>query len=307
MTPSYQDFLPRGILDSHLEMTRLRQGKVRDVYDLDAHHLLLVSTDRLSAFDVVFPDPIPAKGLVLNQLSGWWFQRLGNAIPNHFVTAEPPQVMGNARLEGRCTVGKKTHPLPVECVVRGTLDGSAWKDYQATGQVSGIPLPPGLRRRDSFPQPLFTPSTKAESGHDVPIGFDRVVELVGPKVAETIRFHSIELFQMAYHYLRPLGILLGDTKFEFGLNETGEVLLIDEILTPDSSRFWEADSYGPDHLEPRSFDKQFVRDYCERLGWSKTPPAPHLPEDILRGTSNRYLEIFRRITGQSVMIPNGLL
>ncbi len=295
--------LPPGLSETQLDLPLIRQGKVRDVYEVP-EGVLLISTDRLSAFDVVFPDPIPGKGLVLNQLSGYWFRELCADIPNHFITDRPEVVQGHPELRGRSTLGRSASPLPVECVVRGTLDGSAHKDYLSTGHVSGIRLPSGLRRRDSFEKPLFTPSTKAESGHDEPIGFDRVVELVGAQVAEEIREKSIHLFSAARDRLLPLGILLGDTKFEFGIDGDGKVLLIDEILTPDSSRFWEADTYGPDLADPRSYDKQFVRDYVESIGWDKKPPAPSLPLTVIEGTAQRYLEIFSRITGRSPVWAN---
>jgi phosphoribosylaminoimidazole-succinocarboxamide synthase len=294
--------LPPGISTTDLPLPLVRRGKVRDVYQ-SGDQVLLVSTDRLSAFDVVFPDPIPAKGLVLNQLSAFWFRELCASIPNHFLSDHPEAVAQHPHLHGRCTLGRPAQPLPVECVVRGTLDGSAYKDYLATGRVSGISLPSGLRRRELFPHPIFTPSTKADSGHDEPISFDRVVELVGGEVAETIRAQSLRLFEAARNRLLPLGILLGDTKFEFGLTEGGEILLIDEILTPDSSRFWEADTYGPDLPEPRSYDKQFVRDYVESVGWNKCPPAPRLPREVIEGTSRRYLEIFSRMTGHLPVFP----
>lgn len=298
-----------ALFSTDLPLPVVARGKVRDVYDAGAGRLLMVATDRLSAFDVVFPDPIPGKGAVLNQLAAWWFAQTAHLVPNHLITAEPDfAALGltaaqAAPLAGRCSLVRRTRPLPVEAVVRGYLDGSAWKDYQAAGEVSGVLLPAGLARRQKLPAAIFTPSTKAEAGHDEPIAFDRVAELVGVELAERIRFHALELYALAFERLAPLGITLGDTKFEFGVAEDGgegTLLLIDEALTPDSSRFWEASTYHPGPHEARSFDKQFVRDHVERVGWDKKPPAPSLPPDVIDGTTARYADIFARITGRRI-------
>lgn len=290
-----------AVYETNLPFPLLSRGKVRDIYDTP-EGILLVSTDRLSAFDVVFPDPIPHKGQVLNQLSAYWFEQTTSIIENHLISAEPAERLKLAadhpELIGRCTLCRRAKPLPVECVVRGYLEGSAWKDYQETQSVCGIKLPAGLTRRAKLPHPIFTPTTKESSGHDMPITFEQVVELIGVETAEAVRAKSIELYSFAHDQLLKKDILISDTKFEFGLAE-GKLLLIDEALTPDSSRFWEAGSYSSGG-ETRSLDKQYVRDYVEKIGWNKTPPAPHLPEDVVTNMTQRYVEIFSRITGRKL-------
>ncbi|MGB6428967.1 MAG: phosphoribosylaminoimidazolesuccinocarboxamide synthase [Candidatus Acidiferrales bacterium] len=278
----------------------LSRGKVRDIYEVGGR-LLLVATDRISAFDVVLPTPIPDKGRVLTQLSRFWFDRLADVVPNHVISGEelPPELASERdQLAGRSMLCRKTKPLPVECVVRGYLVGSGWKDYRATGKVCGIPLPAGLRESDKLPEPLFTPSTKATQGHDENISFDEVVRQIGAELAESVRSLSIELYRRATEYAAPRGILLADTKFEFGLLD-GELIWIDEALTPDSSRFWPAEGYAPGRPQP-SFDKQFVRDYLERIGWNKLPPGPELPADVVRGTREKYREAYRLIAGHDL-------
>lgn len=289
------------LYSSDLSLPLLRRGKVRDVYEADGS-LLIVATDRLSAFDVVFDQPIPQKGKVLTQLSSYWFERTRHIVGNHMLSALPERV-GNVELTddqlwGRCMLCRKATPLPVECIVRGYLEGSAWRDYEQTRTVSGIRLPEGLRRREKLPVPIFTPTTKAETGHDLPISFEQVVELVGHETAEFIRLKSLELYQFVHDELLGKGILISDTKFEFGRVED-TILLIDEVFTPDSSRFWDAESYLSGKDSP-SLDKQFVRDYVESIGWNKQPPAPTLPEHVVQETSKRYLQIFQKITGKSL-------
>jgi len=277
---------------------RLRSGKVREVFDL-GENLLFVATDRLSAFDVVLPDAIPLKGAVLNQISAFWFQKFTFAR-NHFTTAafdEFPSTLKNFRdqLAGRSMLVRKTEPLPVECVVRGYLAGSGWKDYQATGEVSGVKLPSGLRLASRLPGAIFTPSTKSEAGHDLNIDAAQVEQMIGAELMETARDLSLEIYSAGRDYAAARGIIVADTKFEFGkLGE--ELLLIDECLTPDSSRFWPADEYRAG-ISPPSFDKQFVRDYLETLAWNKTAPGPRLPREVIEKTSAKYLEAFERLTG----------
>ena len=280
------------------------RGKVRDVYDLgDA--LLIVATDRLSAFDCVFPDPIPDKGKVLNQLAAFWFSRTGSRVPNHVLATEIDAFPASLRphreaLAGRSTLAKKLKMIPVECVARGYIAGSGWKEYLERGTVCGIPLPSGLRESDQLPEPIFTPATKAESGHDENISFDRVVAICGGPTAERLRDLTLALYADAARHAATRGILIADTKFEFGFD--GAALTVaDEMLTPDSSRFWPADTYRPGATQP-SLDKQFVRDYLETLGWDKRPPAPKLPAPIVEGLRDRYLEIFRRLTGSDVRL-----
>jgi len=278
----------------------IARGKVRDIYDL-GDRLLIVATDRLSAFDVILPTPIPDKGRVLTQLSLFWFKLLRDVTPNHILSgAEIPESFEEYRdeLAGRSMVVRKTTPLPVECVVRGYLSGSGWKDYQATGKICGVALPPGLRESDRLPEPIFTPATKATSGHDENISFDQAAALVGRPLAERLRATSLEIYQRASKYAEPRGIILADTKFEFGL--LGEELLwIDEALTPDSSRFWPADRYKPGGPQP-SFDKQYVRDYLERIGWNKQAPGPELPPDVVAATRQKYREAHRILTGREL-------
>ncbi len=278
----------------------LARGKVRDIYDL-GDRLLLVATDRLSAFDVVMPTPIPDKGRVLTQLSFFWFNLLKEVIPNHVVsTTEFPAPFDQYEdeLAGRSMVVKKTKPLPIECVARGYLSGSGWKEYQANGKICGIPLPPGLRESDKLPEVIFTPATKAETGHDENIPFERAVEMLGKGLAEKLRNVTLEIYDRAAAYATPRGILLADTKFEFGLLN-GELIWIDEALTPDSSRFWPAAEYQPGGPQP-SFDKQFVRDYLERIRWPKTPPGPDLPPDVVAATRAKYREAYRILVGREL-------
>ena len=273
------------------------RGKVRDLYEV-GDDLLLVATDRLSAFDVVLPTPIPDKGRVLTQLSLFWFGMLGDVVPHHVLSATdfpaPADAYGQ-QLAGRAMLCRKTRPLPVECVVRGYLAGSGWKDYRATGKVCGVALPPGLRESDRLPAPIFTPSTKATVGHDENISFDDVVARVGGDRAEELRSLSLQIYHRAAAYAEPRGILIADTKFEFGL--IGDKLIwIDEALTPDSSRFWPARGYEPGRSQP-SFDKQYVRDYLESIGWNKKPPGPQLPPEVVERTRAKYREAYRLLAG----------
>ena len=269
------------------------RGKVRDIYDL-GDKLLIVATDRLSAFDVVLPTPIPDKGKVLTQLSLFWFDLLKDVIPNHVLSSTDfpaPFDVHRDELNGRSMIVHKTQPLPLECVVRGYVSGSAWKDYRNTGKICGIALPPGLKESDPLPQPIFTPATKAVSGHDENISFSEAAALIGAKLAERVRNVSLEIYNRAAAYAQPRGIILADTKFEFGLLN-GELIWIDEALTPDSSRFWPAAGYHPGGPQP-SFDKQFVRDYLERIQWPKTPPGPALPPDVVAATRGKYRDAYR--------------
>lgn len=275
----------------------LARGKVRDIYDL-GDRLLIVATDRLSAFDVILPTPIPDKGRVLTQLSLFWFDKLSGIIPNHVISAgdfsgelAPYQ---NA-LNGRAMIVRRTDPIPIECVARGYISGSGWKDYRATGKVCGIPLPAGLKESDRLPEPIFTPATKATSGHDENIPFEAAAGQIGRALAARLRDITLEVYRRASEYAAARGIIIADTKLEFGLIGD-ELIWIDEALTPDSSRFWPADSYEPGKAQP-SFDKQFVRDYLERIGWSKQPPAPTLPPDVVNGTRAKYREVYQRLTG----------
>jgi phosphoribosylaminoimidazole-succinocarboxamide synthase len=275
------------------------RGKVRDIYDLgDA--LLIVATDRLSAFDFVLPNPIPDKGKVLNQISEFWFRRLESVVPNHLIATDvadyPEPLRGQAaQLAGRSSLVRKLEMLPVECVARGYLSGSGWKEYRERGTVCGIELPPGLSESSKLPQPIFTPATKAQDGeHDENISFERAAELIGEELASRARELTLTIYQAGAEYAREQGIIIADTKFEFGLEE-GRLILADEVLTPDSSRFWPAELYEPGRGQA-SFDKQFVRDYLESIGWDKRPPVPELPEEIVRGARERYLEIFRILT-----------
>jgi phosphoribosylaminoimidazole-succinocarboxamide synthase len=278
----------------------LNRGKVRDLYEVGGQ-LLLIATDRLSAFDVVLPTPIPDKGRVLTQLSLFWFHLLRDVIPNHIVTAtEFPAELAQYRdqLEGRTMLCKRTNPLPIECVVRGYLSGSGWKDYRATGKVCGIALPTGLRESERLPEAIFTPSTKATTGHDENISFDEAASLVGAELAAKVRAVSLEIYRRAAEYAEPRGIILADTKFEFGLLGN-ELIWIDEALTPDSSRFWPAAGYEPGRAQP-SYDKQYVRDYLERIGWNKLPPGPDLPADVVAATREKYREAYHQLTGHEL-------
>ncbi len=276
------------------------RGKVRDIYDA-GDKLLIVATDRLSAFDVILPTPIPDKGRVLTQLSLFWFDLLRDVVPNHVVSGtELPAAFDAYRedLAGRSMLVRKTEPLPIECVVRGYVSGSGWKDYQATGNICGIALPAGLRESDRLPEPIFTPATKAATGHDENISFERAASLVGNERAQRVREISLEIYRRAAAYAAPRGILLADTKFEFGLLND-ELIWIDEALTPDSSRFWPAAQYKPGGPQP-SFDKQFVRDYLESIHWPKTPPGPELPPEVVSATRGKYREAYRILTGREL-------
>lgn len=276
------------------------RGKVRDIYEIgDA--LLIVATDRLSAFDVVLPTPIPDKGRVLTQLSEFWFNELRDIIPNHVIsTTEFPESLSAHRdqLAGRAMLVRKTEPLPIECVVRGYLSGSGWKDYKATRKICGIRLPPGMHESDRLPEPIFTPATKATTGHDENITFTEVTRKLGKKLADEVRSVSLEIYKRAAKFAEERGIIIADTKFEFG-RIGKELIWIDEALTPDSSRFWPAASYEPGKTQP-SFDKQYVRDYLERIGWNKQPPGPELPEDVVAGTRAKYREAYRLMTGKEL-------
>ena len=278
----------------------LARGKVRDIYDL-GDRLLIVATDRLSAFDVVMPTPIPDKGRVLTQLSLFWFDLLKDVIPNHVISSTDfpaPFHQFRDELAGRSMVVKKTTPLPIECVARGYLSGSGWKEYQASGAVCGIALPPGLRESDKLPEVIFTPATKATTGHDENIAFARAAEMLGKDLAEKVRDTTLKIYRRAAAYAEPRGILLADTKFEFGLLN-GEMIWIDEALTPDSSRFWPAAEYKPGGPQP-SFDKQYVRDYLERIRWPKTPPGPVLSPDVVAATRAKYREAYRILVGREL-------
>ena len=278
----------------------LYRGKVRDTYTVDADHLLMVTSDRLSAFDVIMAEPIPDKGRVLNQMANFWFGRLGDLVPNHLTGIAPESVVAADEVEqvrGRAVVAKKLKPLLVEAVVRGYLIGSGWKDYQAGGAVCGIKLPAGLRQAERLPAPIFTPAAKAELGeHDENISFDQVVHTIGAGLAERVRAVSLELYEEAVKYAATRGIIIADTKFEFGLDGDGVLTLMDEVLTADSSRFWPADEYRVG-MSPPSFDKQFVRDYLETLDWDKRPPPPPLPADVVQRTGEKYREALKRLTG----------
>jgi len=276
------------------DLPLLASGKVREMYDL-GDRLLMVASDRISTYDVVHPNGIPDKGNVLTGLSVFWFAKTGHIVPNHFLSATEG-VPDEAR--GRAIVARKLDMLPVECVVRGYITGSGWKDYQATGRVSGIELPPGLQESERLPAPIFTPSTKAETGHDEAIDFEQAAEAVGDRdLMGRLRDASVALYQFAADHARDRGVILADTKFEFGLDASGQLTLGDEVLTPDSSRFWPADGYAAGRSQP-SFDKQYVRDWAASTGWDKTPPAPEIPDDIVQGTRARYIEAYEKITGE---------
>jgi phosphoribosylaminoimidazole-succinocarboxamide synthase len=278
------------------DLPRIASGKVREIYEAPDRTLLLVASDRISTYDVVHPTAIPDKGKVLTGLSTFWFERTAEIIPNHLVSVTDG-VPGEVR--GRAMLVRRLEMLSVECVVRGYITGSGWKDYQATGKVSGIGLPPGLRESDRLPEPLFTPSTKATTGHDEAIDFEGAVELIGDRgVAERVREVSIELYEFAAEHARERGIILADTKFEMGIDADGTLTLGDEIFTPDSSRFWPADQYEPGRSQP-SFDKQYVRDWASSTGWDRTPPAPAIPDDVVAKTREKYIEAYERITGDS--------
>ncbi|NUS60132.1 MAG: phosphoribosylaminoimidazolesuccinocarboxamide synthase [Lysobacter sp.] len=294
-----------SLLQADLPGLPLRhRGKVRDVFELPDNRLLIVATDRLSAFDVVLPDPIPGKGEMLCQISNFWFERTSGLMPNHLTGVDVASVLPagvDASLYAkRAVVTKKLKPVPVEAIARGYLIGSGWKDYQRTGRVSGIQLPDGLRQAEQLPQPIFTPSTKAAVGdHDENIDFDTMVRVVGAELAEQVRDATLRLYAYARDHAAARGIILADTKFEFGTDEDGRLYVMDEMLTPDSSRYWPADEYKVG-ISPPSYDKQFVRDYLEQIGWNKTPPGPRLPADVIERTRAKYAEALQRLAGISV-------
>ncbi len=280
-----------------------RQGKVRDLFDA-GETLVIVATDRISAFDYVLGSGIPDKGRVLTQLSAFWFGRTSGIVPNHLLTLDvsqfPPEMRAHAAvLAGRSMLVRRTSPIAIECVARGYLSGSGWKEYQATGAVCGVRLPPGLRESDRLPTPIFTPATKADTGHDVNISEAEAGALIGPDLVARLRDLTLALYEAGVRHAESRGIILADTKFEFGLAPDGRLLLIDEAMTPDSSRYWPADQYAPGGPQP-SFDKQFVRDYLERIQWDKQPPVPSLPDDVIARTRDKYLEAFRRLTGSEL-------
>lgn len=285
------------------DLKLVKRGKVRDVYEVDDNRLLIVATDRISAFDCILPTAIPRKGEVLTALSNFWFQKLGHIVPNHLVTIKqdemPEAVQRATEVMGRSMLVQKTEVFPVECVVRGYLVGSGWKDYLRTGEVCGHKLPENLQESAELSEPIFSPSTKAEEGHDENISEAQVRDLLGPETTNFLRDTSLRLYNEARSYARSRGIIIADTKFEFGRGQNGEIVLIDELLTPDSSRFWPAESYSPGKSQP-SFDKQFVRDYLETLDWDKRPPAPPLPAEVAAATTERYLEAYRLLTGKQL-------
>jgi phosphoribosylaminoimidazole-succinocarboxamide synthase len=290
------------LLNTALEgLTLHRRGKVRDVYEID-DRLLIVATDRISAFDYVLGSGIPDKGKVLTQLSGFWFDRMGDLVPHHLMSMDVQTFPEPARrhaeqLRGRTMLVRKTDPVPIECVARGYLSGSGWKEYQQTGRVCGIALPSGLRESDRLPEPIFTPATKAETGHDVNISEEEAGRLVGADLVSRLKRLTLEIYSRGVAHAESKGIIIADTKFEFGLaGPTNEIVLIDEVLTPDSSRFWPRDQYEPGHGQP-SFDKQYVRDYLEEIKWNKQPPVPSLPDDVIRRTREKYVEAFRLLSG----------
>ncbi len=292
--------MPAPLLQSHVPGHLCRRGKVRDIYDL-GDRLVIVATDRISAFDWVLPSAIPDKGRVLTALSLFWFDFLG--VPNHVLGTDPkdmgPEFAARAdELAGRTVLVRKARVVPIECVVRGYLAGSGWKEYRAGGAVCGIPLPSGLQQSQQLPEPIFTPATKEETGHDQNISFERMAEITGPSVAEELRRRSLDVYRRATDYARARGLLIADTKFEWGELPGGELILIDEVLTPDSSRFWPADGYRAG-ISPPSFDKQFVRDWLETTAWDKNSPPPELPRDVVERTREKYLEAFERLTGRS--------
>jgi phosphoribosylaminoimidazole-succinocarboxamide synthase len=299
--PMTDSAIPDALFETRLAgLRRHSQGKVRDIYVVDADHLLIVTTDRLSAFDVVLPDPIPGKGVVLTRMSRFWFERTAHIVPNHLTELSPDDVLSDPAerrlVAGRAMVVRRFRPLPIEAVVRGYLIGSAWKDYQSTGAVCGIPLPPGLPLAGRLPEPLFTPATKAEAGaHDENIAFADVERLVGRELAAEVRDLALRVYAEGAAHAAAHGIIIADTKFEFGLDDHGRVHLIDEVMTPDSSRFWPAAGYRTG-ISPPSFDKQFVRDYLESLDWDKRAPGPRLPPEVIRQTAEKYATALRLLT-----------
>ena len=296
--------MPTALLTTDLPFP-VRRGKVRDVYDL-GNSLLFIATDRISAYDVIMPNGIPGKGKILTAITLFWFEKFQTQFENHLITSNVADYPSSVRhygdqLEGRSMLVKKAQVIPIECVARGYLAGSGWKEYQKSQTVCGIKLPPGLRQCDKLPVPIFTPATKEESGHDINISFEEAVRRVGAGVADTLRERTLRLYSLAADYAASHGVIIADTKFEFGVLPDGRIILIDEVLTPDSSRFWPADRYEPGRDQP-SFDKQFVRNYLESLTWDKTPPAPALPPDVVEGTRQRYLDAFERLTGRSLSL-----
>jgi phosphoribosylaminoimidazole-succinocarboxamide synthase len=291
------------LIDSPLP-NRTYRGKVRDTYDL-GDRMLIVATDRLSAYDAILPTGIPDKGKVLSQMSAWWFERTSQVVPNHFIrladgtAADDLPFVLPPELIGRTTIARKARRLDVECIARGYLAGSAWQEYRKWGTVNGVRLEKGMQESQQLFEPMFTPTTKAEEGHDEPMTLSDLMQEVGPEVAQVLKLRSLALYNFAAAYARERGIIIADTKFEFGFYE-GEIIVIDEILTPDSSRFWDVNDYKVGRSQP-SFDKQYVRDWLTQSGWNKQPPAPELPEEIVRGTSERYKEAFRRLTGQEIV------
>jgi phosphoribosylaminoimidazole-succinocarboxamide synthase len=301
MSPELLDsvLLQTNFSDLHLHAS----GKVRDVYSVGDQQLLFVATDRISAFDYILATGIPHKGHVLSQISLFWFDYLADIVPNHLITADVDQYPSSVRkyadqLRGRSMLVQRADMFPVECVVRGYISGSAWKEYKATGKVSGIQLPPGLKESDAFPEPIFTPSTKATTGHDENISFDQMCKIVGVETASHLRDLTLRVYKKAAAYARQRGIIIADTKFEFGRTSKG-ITLADEVLTPDSSRFWPADKYAPGRPQD-SYDKQYVRDYLEQIHWNKQPPAPALPPDVALQTSEKYLEAYFQLTGHKL-------
>ncbi len=296
--------MPRAVDKTELPFKLFKRGKVRDIYEID-DNLLIVATDRISAFDFVLPDPIPNKGIYLTQLSIFWFEKMKDIIDNHLISGDVedfPDELKDYRdvLDKRSMLVTKTEVIPVECIVRGYLSGSGWKEYQKKGEICGVKLPKGLRESEKLDEPIFTPTTKAEKGHDMPITFEQLKDMVGKETAEKLRDLSIEIYEKARDYAYQRGIIIADTKFEFGVKD-GEIILVDELLTPDSSRFWPLDAYEPGKPQP-SFDKQYVRDYLTSTGWDKNSPPPHLPEEVIRETEKRYREAFERLTGKRLDI-----
>ncbi len=296
--------MPQALLQSDLPFP-VKRGKVRDVYDL-GERLLIVATDRISAFDCVMPNGISDKGVILTALSLFWFERYRDQFENHLIATDVAQYPAELQpfaeqLWGRSMLVKKARVVPIECVARGYLAGSGWKEYGSTGTVCGVALPPGLRQCDRLPEPIFTPATKEETGHDVNISFDEAAARIGVSLAADLRDRTLALYALAAEYAAGRGILIADTKFEFGLLPDDRIILVDEVLTPDSSRFWPAEGYAPGHDQP-SYDKQFVRNHLEGLTWDKTPPAPELPPDVVEGTRRRYLEAYERLTGKTLEI-----
>lgn len=283
------------------------RGKVRDVYQASDRRLLLVATDRISAFDCVMPNPIPLKGTILTQISAFWLARLGDLTNHHLITADfdemPAEIRQTEAFRGRSSLVKRTKVFPVECIVRGYLEGSGWKDYRATGAICGHDLPKNLKQCERLPEPIFTPATKAASGHDENITETEFADIIGSEAAAYLKSVSLEIYRAASEYALTRGIIIADTKFEFGTDEDGDILLIDEVLTPDSSRFWSAETYAPGKPQA-SFDKQFVREYLETLDWNKQPPAPALPNEIIEATTARYLEAYRILTGKEIKSEN---